>query len=195
MADDFFTRQLPHNVTWVLSLLYALDQKGLTRFRIERTLPVFYHVPAHAPVASGRCNLSMFALSLRKIMASPQPTTRFSQIPKQSDLPHTMASDKQGLIRPAGDFGDTAFQGRLVFDMRYLASVVMQCFSAFGELLSMPKRFAELSGGVTRVAEMLEVVHKVRGQDGHTRGPAGCHALRTIPWAGSSIIKALWILQ
>lgn len=28
MADDFFTRQLPHNVTWALTLLYALDMKG-----------------------------------------------------------------------------------------------------------------------------------------------------------------------
>ena len=25
MADDFFTRQLPHNVTWGLTVLYALD--------------------------------------------------------------------------------------------------------------------------------------------------------------------------
>lgn len=30
--------------------------------------------------------------------------------------------------------------------LRYLASVVTQCFSAFGELLAMPKRFAEISG-------------------------------------------------
>ncbi len=25
MADDFFTKQLPHNVTWGLTVLYALD--------------------------------------------------------------------------------------------------------------------------------------------------------------------------
>jgi hypothetical protein len=25
VADDFFTRQLPHNVTWGLTVLYALD--------------------------------------------------------------------------------------------------------------------------------------------------------------------------
>ena len=31
--------------------------------------------------------------------------------------------------------------------IRYLASVVTQNFSAFGELLAMPKRFAEISGG------------------------------------------------
>ena len=45
-------------------------------------------------------------------------------------------------------------QGQLVNDMRYLASVVTQCFSAFGELLALNKRFAELSGGVTRCACM-----------------------------------------
>ena len=26
--DDFVTKQLPHNVTWGLSLLYALEHKG-----------------------------------------------------------------------------------------------------------------------------------------------------------------------
>ena len=34
--------------------------------------------------------------------------------------------------------------------MRYLASVVSNCFTAFGELLALNKRFAELSGGVGR---------------------------------------------
>lgn len=42
------------------------------------------------------------------------------------------------------------FQGILVNDMRYLASVVTTCFSSFGELLALQKRFAELSGGVIR---------------------------------------------
>ena len=28
IVDDFVTKQLPHNVTWGLSLLYALDHKG-----------------------------------------------------------------------------------------------------------------------------------------------------------------------
>lgn len=36
-----------------------------------------------------------------------------------------------------GDFSNTQVQGQLVHDMRYLASVVTQCFSAFGELLGM----------------------------------------------------------
>ena len=43
-------------------------------------------------------------------------------------------------------------QGALVNDMRYLASVVTTCFTSFGELLALHKRFAELSGGVTRYA-------------------------------------------
>ena len=47
---------------------------------------------------------------------------------------------------PPGDFGDTAVQGALVHQLRYLASVVTQNFSAFGELLALPKRFAEISG-------------------------------------------------
>lgn len=28
ILDDFITKQLPHNVTWGLSLLYALDHQG-----------------------------------------------------------------------------------------------------------------------------------------------------------------------
>lgn len=85
-ADEFFAKQLPHSVTWILTLLYAKDQKG--------------------------------------------------------------------------NFADTLVQGALVHDMRYLASVVTQCFTAFGELLALPKRFSEISGGVNRVSEALEVIHK-----------------------------------
>ena len=43
-----------------------------------------------------------------------------------------------------------SLKGILVNDMRYLASVVTTCFSSFGELLALQKRFAELSGGVVR---------------------------------------------
>jgi hypothetical protein len=46
--------------------------------------------------------------------------------------------------------------------MRYLASVVTQSFTAFGELLALHKRFAELSGGVTRVAELLQALRKAQ---------------------------------
>lgn len=28
ILDDFITKQLPHNVTWGLSLLYAIEHKG-----------------------------------------------------------------------------------------------------------------------------------------------------------------------
>lgn len=28
ILDDFTTKQLPHNVTWGLSLLYAIEHKG-----------------------------------------------------------------------------------------------------------------------------------------------------------------------
>lgn len=28
IADDFFSKQLPHNVTWGLTLLYAIDRSG-----------------------------------------------------------------------------------------------------------------------------------------------------------------------
>ena len=41
-------------------------------------------------------------------------------------------------------------QGHLVMNMRYLASVVTQCFQAFGELLALQQHFVELSGGITR---------------------------------------------
>lgn len=87
-ADEFFSKQLPHSITWLLTLLYSLEQQG--------------------------------------------------------------------------DFGSAAFQGALVHNIRYLASVVTQCFTAFGELLALPKRFAEISGGVNRVSEMLEVIEKAK---------------------------------
>lgn len=69
----------------------------------------------------------------------------------------------------AGDFASTAVQGRLVSDMRYLASVVTQCFTAFGELLGMQKRFAELSGGVTRVSELGGTLRTAAAQEAAIR--------------------------
>ena len=50
-------------------------------------------------------------------------------------------------------------QGLLVHNMRYLASVVSNCFTAFGELLALNKRFAELSGGVTRYPTLTLTTH------------------------------------
>ena len=101
VADDFFSKQLPHNVTWALTVLYALD---------------------HSPK----------------------------------------------------DSSDVAAQGRLVYDMRYLAGVVTACFSAFGELLALNKRLAELGGGVGRVAQLLEAVESAeRLHLGAEKGEAG----------------------
>ena len=50
-------------------------------------------------------------------------------------------------------------QGLLVHNMRYLASVVSNCFTAFGELLALNKRFAELSGGVGRYLRSRITLH------------------------------------
>ncbi|RMZ56621.1 hypothetical protein APUTEX25_002710 [Auxenochlorella protothecoides] len=83
-ADEFFSKQLPHNVTWVLTLLYSLDQQD--------------------------------------------------------------------------DLSDDMVQGHLVHQIRYLASVVTSSFSAFGDLLAMPRKFAEISGGIARVSEMFQVL-------------------------------------
>ena len=77
---------------------------------------------------------------------------------------------------PAGDFGDAAFQGSLVHRIRYLASVVTQNFSAFGELLALPKRFAEISGGITRVSEALEVIDASAALDAATVAAAAAEA-------------------
>lgn len=49
-------------------------------------------------------------------------------------------------------------QGATVFQMRYLATVVANCFLAFGEILAMHTRLAELTGGVSRVADLISVV-------------------------------------
>ncbi len=86
IADDFFSKQLPHNVTWGLTLLYALDRSG---------------------------------------------------------------DFEQG----------SAAQGRLVDKMRYLASVVTTCFTSFGELLALTKRFNEISGGMQRWVILYPGIH------------------------------------
>eukprot|EP00887_Chlorella_sp_A99_P003200 scaffold9.g3200.t1 len=63
-------------------------------------------------------------------------------------------------VAGGGGGGGGGRRGALVHQLRYLASVVTQCFSACGELLALPKRFAEIGGGITRVSELLEVVGK-----------------------------------
>jgi hypothetical protein len=46
-------------------------------------------------------------------------------------------------------------QGSTVFEMRYLATIVSNCFLAFGEILQMHTRVRELSAGVARVSQLL----------------------------------------
>ncbi|KAL2620730.1 hypothetical protein R1flu_000935 [Riccia fluitans] len=84
IADEFITKQLPHNVTWGLSLLYALEHKG--------------------------------------------------------------------------NRSDTKVQGELAHDLRFLASVVSQSFLAFGDILELYRKFLELSGGISRVSELNELL-------------------------------------
>ncbi|XP_077239794.1 ABC transporter D family member 1-like [Tasmannia lanceolata] len=84
MLDDFITKQLPHNVTWGLSLLYAMEHKG------DRSL--------------------------------------------------------------------TSTQGDLAHALRFLASIVSQSFLAFGDILELNKKYMELSGGVSRIFELEELL-------------------------------------
>mmetsp|Transcript_35427 Transcript_35427/g.99833 ORF Transcript_35427/g.99833 Transcript_35427/m.99833 type:complete len:1301 (+) Transcript_35427:15-3917(+) len=84
VCDTYLTKHLPHSVTWIVSLLFAMDH-------------------------------------------------------------------------PA-DFSSTEGQGVLVRDMRYLATAVTNNFVAFGEILGLHKRFAELAGGVDRVSLLLSAL-------------------------------------
>ena len=34
VADEFFTKQLPNNVTWLLTLMYSLEQKGTSQMHV-----------------------------------------------------------------------------------------------------------------------------------------------------------------
>ncbi|BBN15082.1 ATP-binding cassette, subfamily D (ALD), peroxisomal ABC transporter [Marchantia polymorpha subsp. ruderalis] len=84
IADEFITKQLPHNVTWGLSLLYAVEHSG--------------------------------------------------------------------------NRSSTKVQGELAHDLRFLASVVSQSFLAFGDILELYRKFLELSGGISRVSELNELL-------------------------------------
>eukprot|EP00249_Psilotum_nudum_P023443 c28874_g1_i1 orf=721-4785(+) len=85
IADEFITKQLPHNVTWGLSLMYSLDHQG--------------------------------------------------------------------------NRASTSVQGELAHALRFLASVVSQSFLAFGDILELYRKFLELSGGISRVSELMELLH------------------------------------
>lgn len=86
IADHFLTRELPHNVTWGLSLLFVLNF-GDTR-------------------------------------------------------------------------GDLQLQGKLVYDLRFLATTVSHSFNAFGEILDLYKKFDELGGHALRVHSLLDTLEK-----------------------------------
>ncbi|WOL12707.1 ABC transporter D family member 1-like isoform X1 [Canna indica] len=58
IIDDFITKQLPHNVTWVLSLLYALEHKGdraslSTQGELAHALRFLASVVSHSFLAFG----------------------------------------------------------------------------------------------------------------------------------------------
>ncbi|KAB5556510.1 hypothetical protein DKX38_007419 [Salix brachista] len=91
ILDDFVTKQLPHNVTWGLSLLYAIEHKG--------------------------------------------------------------------------DRAITSTQGELAHALRFLASVVSQSFLAFGDILELHKKFAELSGSINRIFELEELLDAAQSGD------------------------------
>jgi hypothetical protein len=46
----------------------------------------------------------------------------------------------------------------LAHDLRFLASVVSQSFLAFGDIMELYRKFVELSGGITRVSELEELL-------------------------------------
>jgi ABC-type uncharacterized transport system fused permease/ATPase subunit len=93
IADEFLTKQLPHNVTWGLSLLYAVEH--------------------------------------------------------------------------GGDRAQVSVQAELAHDLRFLASVVSQSFLAFGDIMELYRKFVELSGGITRVSELEELLRAAQNGECH----------------------------
>lgn len=58
IADEFVTKQLPHNVTWGLSLMYALEHKGdradsLVQGALAHDLRFLASVVSHSFLAFG----------------------------------------------------------------------------------------------------------------------------------------------
>ena len=124
VVDEFFSKQLPHNVTWAMTLLYAL-QRGESGW-----------VDAAAQV----------------------PPRRHS--PKRLPVEEKYGTSGVVFVITSRDFSrGVAVQGKTVFAMRYLATVVANCFTAFGDILQLQSRLFELSGGVARVSELLDAAH------------------------------------
>jgi len=100
IADQFLTKQLPHNVTWGMSMMYSMNHRG--------------------------------------------------------------------------QYDSTKVQGELVHDLRYLASMVSWSFVAFGDVLGLNKRFAELGGGVGRIAELITALEATAAESkGAEKGGGG----------------------
>ncbi len=56
----------------------------------------------------------------------------------------------------------------LAHDLRFLASVVSQSFLAFGDIMELYRKFLELSGGITRVSELEELLCAAQHGEGFT---------------------------
>ena len=81
--ENFLTNQLPHNVTWIISMLFSIQY----------------------PIDIGT---------------------------------------------------DVNNQAAMVKEMRYLATVITQTFTSFGDILGLHKRYTELAGGAARIEEVFE---------------------------------------
>ncbi|UPQ98050.1 type I ABC transporter [Chloropicon primus] len=60
---------------------------------------------------------------------------------------------------------DVIEQAAMVKDMRYLATVIAQTFSSFGDILGLHQRYTELAGGATRISEVFKEMKKCRKVD------------------------------
>ena len=69
--------------------------------------------------------------------------------------------------------------------MRYLATVVVNCFLAFGEILQMRTRLHVLSGGVARVSRLLAAT--AAAQEMHESIEEGNIDAQPLPGAPPSI--------
>lgn len=69
VADDFFTKQLPNNVTWLLTLMYSLDQTGASRAVALMFWRLCWPMPAvneHAPMQYLACSHHSWHLQVKR---------------------------------------------------------------------------------------------------------------------------------
>jgi hypothetical protein len=67
--------------------------------------------------------------------------------------------------------------------MRYLATVVANCFLAFGEILQMRSRLHQLSGGVSRVAHLITATAAAEA----LQADIAIHNISAMPVAGAAL--------